>query len=82
MASAMPKFKLTYLPVRARAENIRMMLRFAGIEYEDEIIGGPAWAAAKKTQPFDKLPVVTRNARVSGALAFDGDSGTKRWVPE
>ena len=76
MASAMPKFKLTYLPVRARAENIRMMLKYAGIEYENEIIGGPAWAAAKKSQPFDKLPVVTLEdgRRIAQSAAIS------RWV--
>ena len=36
-----------------------MMCKYAGIEYENEVVGGPAWAAVKSSQPFDKLPVIT-----------------------
>lgn len=58
-AATAGKLKLTYLPVRARAENIRMMFRYAGIDHEDEIVAGPAWQAIKADQPFDKLPALT-----------------------
>ncbi len=76
MSSTMPRFKLTYLPVRARAENIRMMLKYAGIEYENEIIGGAAWAAAKKSQPFDKLPVAT----LEDGTVIAQSAAISRWV--
>ena len=68
----MPAFKLTYLPVRARAENIRMMLKYAGIAYENEVIGGPAWMAVKKDMPFDTLPVVTLEdgSRLEGRVRY------------
>ena len=55
-ATGLGSIKLTYLPVRARAENIRMMLEYAGIKYDDEVVAGPAWQAIKSRQPFDKLP--------------------------
>ena len=75
-SAAMPAFKLTYLPVRARAENIRMMLKYAGIAYENEVIGGPAWMAVKKDMPFDTLPVVT----LEDGTIIAQSAAVSRWV--
>jgi hypothetical protein len=42
------KLRLLYLPVRARVENIRMMLAYGGIKYEDVVIPFDAFAKLKK----------------------------------
>ena len=61
---------LFYLPVRARAENIRMMLAHAGVAYEDRVIPFAEWKAEgglKWQMPFGQLP----------AVQLPGDGG--RW---
>ena len=61
---------LYYLPVRARAENIRMMLAYAGVAYEDRVIPFAEWKAEgglKWQMPFGQLP----------AVQLPGDGG--RW---
>ncbi len=61
---------LYYLPVRARAENIRMMLAHAGVAYEDRVIPFAEWKAEgglKWQMPFGQLP----------AVQLPGDGG--RW---
>ena len=77
-AATTTSFKLTYLPVRARAENIRMMLKFADIEYEDEIVAGAAWQAIKAAQPFDKLPVLT----LTDGTKLAQSAAISRWVAQ
>ena len=54
-----------------------MMLKFADIDYEDAIVAGPAWAAVKGSQPFDKLPVVTLED--SGTM-IGQSAAISRWV--
>jgi glutathione S-transferase len=50
-----------YLPLRARAEPLRMLLRHAKIPYEDEIVAFADWPALKPTVPNNQLPqLVTR----------------------
>lgn len=35
----MPVYKLTYFNLRARGEPVRLMLKLAGVEYEERTIG-------------------------------------------
>mmetsp|Transcript_20783 Transcript_20783/g.34808 ORF Transcript_20783/g.34808 Transcript_20783/m.34808 type:complete len:219 (-) Transcript_20783:190-846(-) len=54
-------FKLYYLPMRARAEPIRMILHCGGIEYEDVTIPFQSWQDYKTGMeicPFGQLPSI------------------------
>ncbi|CAE8658861.1 unnamed protein product [Polarella glacialis] len=54
---------LHYLPVRAKAEHLRVLLHHANCTFEDKIYGfaDGAWPAAKEahTFTFDRLPMLT-----------------------
>jgi hypothetical protein len=54
--------RLVYFPVRAKAECIRMALRFGKVEYEDVSVSdhfGAGWGAgAKAMAPFNQLPIL------------------------
>lgn len=59
--SSADKLTLYYLPVRARAENIRMMLAYAGVEFVDKVIPFADWKAEgglKCQMPFGQLPAI------------------------
>lgn len=49
--------KLTYFPVRGRAETSRLILASAGIKYEDVRIAGEEWLEFKPKTPFGSMPV-------------------------
>ena len=51
--------RLNYQALRARAEPIRMLLRYGGIAYEDRIFSMKEWPTVKKDKkiaPFGQLP--------------------------
>ena len=48
--------KLTYFPVRGRAEISRLALEYAQVEYEDKRVTMEEWAELKPTFPFGQLP--------------------------
>ena len=54
--------RLVYFPVRAKAECIRMALRYGKVEYEDVSVSdhfGCGWGAgAKAMAPFNQLPIL------------------------
>ena len=58
----MPRLRLVYFPVRAKAEPIRMALRYGQILFEDQSPAdyyGVGWGAgAKGMAPFGQLPVL------------------------
>ena len=56
-AAAYPRLRLMYFALRARAEPARLLLRYAGIPYEDEVVGRD-WAKLKPTTPWGSLPVL------------------------
>ncbi|KAI4470498.1 glutathione s-transferase [Holotrichia oblita] len=53
-----PHYKLIYFNARGRAEHIRFIFAYAGIEYEDERISREKWPELKKKTPFGLLPVL------------------------
>ncbi|KAK9694012.1 Glutathione S-transferase, N-terminal domain [Popillia japonica] len=53
-----PHYKLIYFNARGRAEHIRFIFAYAGIEYEDERISREKWPELKKKMPFGLLPVL------------------------
>ena len=64
----LPKLKLVYFPVRAKAEMIRMCLEFAKISYEFVDAAqyfGVQWSAGGKGQaPFGQLPLLEVDGEV------------------
>ncbi len=54
-------FVLYYLPLRARAEPIRMILHYGGVNYQDVTIPMTEWPAIKERRciaPFSQLPSI------------------------
>ncbi|XP_058788916.1 glutathione S-transferase-like [Phymastichus coffea] len=58
MAEGQPGYKLIYFNARGRAEHIRYVLAFAGVDYVDERISKERWPELKKSMPFGQLPVL------------------------
>ncbi len=46
----MPKYELTYFPVRGKAEAIRMALTVAGVEFEGVRVAPKEWFGHTRTQ--------------------------------
>ncbi|KAI7815611.1 glutathione S-transferase [Rhyzopertha dominica] len=53
-----PRYKLIYFNARGRAEHIRFIFAYAGIDYDDERIPREKWPELKKKMPFGMLPVL------------------------
>ncbi|XP_076483692.1 glutathione S-transferase-like [Bombus vancouverensis nearcticus] len=51
-------YKLIYFNARGRAEHIRYIFAYAGIEYTDERIPEELWPEYKDSMPYKKLPVL------------------------
>jgi len=59
----MPAIKLTYFNLKARAEPARLILKQAGVEFEDCRLPAPwddmaPWTALKPMTPFGQLPML------------------------
>ncbi|XP_050494751.1 hematopoietic prostaglandin D synthase-like [Bombus huntii] len=51
-------YKLIYFNARGRAEHIRYIFAYTGIEYTDERIPEELWPEYKDSMPYKKLPVL------------------------
>jgi prostaglandin-H2 D-isomerase / glutathione transferase len=58
MTMSQPLLKITYLPLRGRAEITRLALAFGGFEFEDVRVQGAELAAIKPTLPLNQVPVL------------------------
>ncbi|KAJ1519595.1 hypothetical protein ONE63_004870 [Megalurothrips usitatus] len=54
----MPSYKLTYFPIRGRAEHLRVLFAYAKVDYVDNRIPKEEWEKLKPTTPFGQLPVL------------------------
>ena len=54
----MPTYKLTYFPVEAKGELIRLVFKQTGTEFEDVRISPDSWPAMKPTTQFGYLPTL------------------------
>ncbi|KRT81980.1 Glutathione S-transferase [Oryctes borbonicus] len=57
--------KLTYFDLRGRAEVIRYLLKYGGIEFQDVRITIVPWGNLKSTVPFGQLPIYEEHGKVS-----------------
>ncbi|GAB5368824.1 hypothetical protein AAMO2058_001352900 [Amorphochlora amoebiformis] len=71
------KIEFFYFPVRARMENLRMMLHYARVDYVDIIVGGQTYRnmKAQGVFPFQTLPTVTLTFK-DGKEVNIGQSGS------
>nr|XP_033200361.1 glutathione S-transferase-like [Bombus vancouverensis nearcticus] len=53
-----PTYKQIYFNARGRAEHIRYIFAYTGIEYTDEWIPEELWPEYKDSMPYKKLPVL------------------------
>ncbi|KAG7213588.1 hypothetical protein KM043_002842 [Ampulex compressa] len=87
MAEEQPIYKLIYFNARGRAEHIRYIFAYAGIDYIDERIPKERWPELKKAMPYGKLPVlevegkpITQSNAVARYLARKhGLTGRDEW---
>merc|ERR1711970_1003850 len=71
LVTTMPNIKLTYFNLRGRAEPSRLLLAYAGKQYEDNRITpfweDPApWTALKPTTPWGTMPLLEYDGVVIG----------------
>jgi glutathione S-transferase len=61
----MPKLVLTYFDLDgSRGEVARLVMRIAGIAFEDKRIAGKDWPALRDSTPFQSLPVLEVDGKV------------------
>ncbi|XP_001603942.1 glutathione S-transferase isoform X2 [Nasonia vitripennis] len=58
-----PSYKLIYFNARGRAEHIRYVLAYAGLDYVDERLPKERWPELKKSMPYGQLPVLEVNGQ-------------------
>ena len=56
--------KLIYLPLRARAEALRMLLRHADIPFVNEVVPFSEWPELKRSVPDNQLPQLQLHDRL------------------
>ncbi|XP_026463636.1 glutathione S-transferase-like [Ctenocephalides felis] len=59
----MPAYKLTYFPVKALAEPLRMLISYGGEDFEDYRFNREDWPSIKPTMPFGQVPVLEWDGR-------------------
>jgi len=58
------KMKLTYFDMRGLAENIRLIMAQAGVDYEDCRIEKGQWPGMKDSMPFGQVPALEYDGQV------------------
>ncbi|KAJ9598227.1 hypothetical protein L9F63_011048, partial [Diploptera punctata] len=61
-----PSYKLIYFNARGKAEHIRFIFAYAGVDYEDERIPQEKWPELKRKMPFGMLPVLEIDGKPVG----------------
>lgn len=78
--ASFPALKLTYFPIRARAEIARLAFYIGGVPFEDERVTREQWLALKPNTPCGQLPLLTVNnsqviAQSFGIIRYAGTLG-------
>lgn len=71
---AMPKYKLTYFPIRGKAEPIRIVFALAGVEFEDVRVDPEEWITKLKHGEYCKYIVTMIVAMLCGELNMQGNA--------
>ena len=58
MSGFSKKVKLTYFPIEAEGEKVRLALHVAGVPFEDHRVQGAEWQALKPTTPNGQIPLL------------------------
>lgn len=53
-----PRYELVYFDMRGRAEQIRLIFAYAGVEYVDTAVDRSRWSEEKKSFPLGQVPVL------------------------
>uniref|UniRef100_A0A1B6LDT5 glutathione transferase n=1 Tax=Graphocephala atropunctata TaxID=36148 RepID=A0A1B6LDT5_9HEMI len=61
-----PNYKLIYFNARGRAEHIRFIFAYAGVDYHDYRVPKEKWPELRKTMPFGMLPVLEMDGKYIG----------------
>merc|ERR1711935_395624 len=59
--SVMAEIKLTYFNAKGRAEVLRLILAYGGVEYVDERLTGEQFGARKSSLRYTQVPMLTYN---------------------
>ncbi|KAL1117626.1 hypothetical protein AAG570_003941 [Ranatra chinensis] len=59
-------YKLIYFNARGKAEHIRFIFAYAGVDYEDCRVPKEKWPETKKSMPFGMVPVLEYEGRTVG----------------
>ncbi|KAL4714873.1 hypothetical protein ACJJTC_012545 [Scirpophaga incertulas] len=59
----MTKVELTYFPVKAMGEGLRLLMSYGGQAFEDNRINSTDWPTIKQSTPFGQLPMLTMNGK-------------------
>eukprot|EP00404_Azadinium_spinosum_P004463 CAMPEP_0180462302 /NCGR_PEP_ID=MMETSP1036_2-20121128/24333_1 /TAXON_ID=632150 /ORGANISM="Azadinium spinosum, Strain 3D9" /LENGTH=222 /DNA_ID=CAMNT_0022469067 /DNA_START=68 /DNA_END=736 /DNA_ORIENTATION=+ len=59
-----PTIKLTYFPIEAAAEKVRLTLVMTDTPFEDNRIAGEAWEALKPSTPYGQMPILEIDGKV------------------
>ncbi|KAF7987237.1 hypothetical protein HCN44_002999 [Aphidius gifuensis] len=60
----MSSYKLTYFNMTGRAEPIRYMLSYAGIDFEDKRVSFEEWSSLKAEMPLGQMPVLEIDGKI------------------
>lgn len=62
-----PKYKLTYFPVKALAEPIRMLFKYGSIDFDDIRVdkSSEIWEQLKPHTPFGQVPILEVDGKIA-----------------
>jgi len=60
-----PSYKLIYFNARGKAEHIRFIFAYAGVEYEDERISQDKWPELKRSEYCKIIYLVLESTYIS-----------------
>lgn len=76
-----PKIKITYFPIEAAAEKVRLALVMTGTEFEDNRIPFDVFMSeVKPTTPYGQLPVMEVTNEDGSVTKFAQSEAMMRWV--
>jgi len=59
-----PKYRVTYFPIKALGEPIRLLLSYGKIDFEDRRISSEEWPKYKESMPMGQMPTLEIDDKV------------------